>query len=99
MSQARSSAVASVPHRPGSGPGAPWCDESSRSDQSPIIRLGGIAGLLVLLPAVAAGSITASLSRGNLRQYGFPWVVAAGALLAAACILAVRLLHEHRWGR
>jgi hypothetical protein len=66
--------------------------------QARLIRGGGIAGLIVPVPMLAAAAITVVVGP-NLRQYGFPWVSAVAAVLCGACTLAVTAAHAHRWRR
>ena len=63
-----------------------------------VIRLGGIAGLLVPLPVWGAAVISLVVGP-NLRQYGFPWAAALAAVLAGACTIALTGAHAGRWGR
>jgi hypothetical protein len=63
-----------------------------------LIRIGGVAGVLMPLPLLGGAWITLALTE-NLGQFGFPWVAALGALLAGTCVIALTSVHASRWGR
>ncbi len=63
-----------------------------------LVRAGGIAGLLVPLPLLAAAAIDLAVGP-NLRQFGFPWAAALAAASAGACTLALTAVHRPHWKR
>jgi hypothetical protein len=74
----------------------------ARNDTTPRARrktkLAVWAGLLTPVPVLAVGVITAAAGE-NLRQYGMPWVLAAGAVLVRSCLAGPHHLGASTAGR
>lgn len=102
--------TASAPSRRASTPGRDGCLQAGGGahghrdraagtiSHARLIRVGGIAGLVMPVPILTAAAITVVVGP-NLRQYGFPWLAALAAVLSGACTLAVAAAHAGRWRR